>query len=175
MEMEFFKKNITLIVGISIPVLMIMLIAGSIYLPGIFIKPKVNFLYAYGDDYYGREKYSIQNGKLVKRENNQYEPPSYYQPPGESKLYFYDVTKNESWEISFEDAQNLNLDNSAKSSDGFEVISRSGGDGFFPFFGGSSSDYNARYLKGHNVSKKLNLQRKGGSYYYDFRFLGWIK
>ena len=43
--MEIIKKNITLILGISIPILMILFVAGSIYLPGLFIKPHFNFLY----------------------------------------------------------------------------------------------------------------------------------
>jgi len=174
--MEFIKKNITLIVGISIPILMIVFVAASIYLPGLFIKPNVNFLYAYGDEYYSQERFTVQNGKLVKREVPRYESQSYYQPPREeSKLFLHDVVKNESREVSFEEAQRLNLDSGTKSSDGFEVINGYQGGGFFPFFGGSGSDYNTRYLKGHNVSKKINLQQRGESYYYDFRFLGWIK
>ena len=38
------KKHIPLIIGISIPILMILFVAGSIYLPGLFIKPGYNFL-----------------------------------------------------------------------------------------------------------------------------------
>ena len=83
--------------------------------------------------------------------------------------------KNEAKEISFADAQNLDLDSNVKSPDDFEVVYGSRGDGFFPFFWGGGTDYNARYLKGHNVSKKLNLQLNGGSYYNNFRFIGWIK
>jgi len=180
--MEFIKKNITLIVGISIPILMILFVAGSIYLPGLFIQPKFNFLYVSGDDYYyyNQYQYSVQNGKLVRREvqrpkNQIYQP---LQEVQEVKLYIYDVAKNESKEISFEEAQNLNLDSNTKSPDGFEVVYGSRGDGFlpffFPFFFLSERDYNTLYLKGHNVNKKLNLQLSG-SYYNNFRFIGWIK
>lgn len=174
--MEFIKKNITLIIGISIPVLMILFVAGSIYIPGLFIKPHVNFLYVSGDDYYyDQGHFTVQKGKLVKKEIKQPENQGYYQPRGESKLFVHDVAKNESREISFEEAQNLNLDSSVKSSDGFEIVNGSHSDGFFPFFLGSGTDYNSRYLKGHNISKKLNLQLDGRSYYYGFRLLGWIK
>ncbi len=172
--MEIIKKNITLVLGISIPILMILFVAGSIYLPGIFIKPKYDFLYLSGDDYYygGQNMYSVQNDRLVK---NIWEigknDARYSQEP---KLFIHDIAKNESREISFEEAQKLNLDSNIKSPDGFEVVYGSKGDGIFPFFFYSSTDYNTRYLKGHNVSKKLNIQLSG-SYSYNFRFLGWIK
>ena len=176
--MEMIKKNITLVIGISIPILMILFVAGSIYLPGLFIKPHFNFLYVSGDDsyYYNNgQQYSIQNDKLIKNEIKQPENSNYTPPRVESKLYLYDVTKNESKEISFSEAQNLNLDSNLKSPDDFEVVYGSRDSGFFPFFWGGGTDYNARYLKGHNVSKKLNLQLNGSSYYNNFRFIGWIK
>lgn len=179
MTMELIKKNITLVIGISIPILMILFVAGSIYLPGLFTKPHFNFLYVSGDDsssYYNNGyQYSVQNNKLVKNEIKQLENQNYNPPRGESKLYFYDVKKDESREISFEEAQNLNLGSNIKSPDNFEVVYGSRGDGFFPFFWGGGTDYNTQYLKGHNVSKKLNLQLSGSSYYHNFRFLGWIK
>ena len=116
--MEMIKKNITLVLGISIPILMILFVAGSIYLPGLFIKPHFNFVYVSGDDYYyynyNQRQYSVQNGKLVKSEIKQPENQNYKPPRGESKLYLYDVAKNESKEISFEEAQNLNLDSNTK-------------------------------------------------------------
>lgn len=177
--MEMIKKNITLIIGISIPILMILFVAGSIYLPGLFVKPHFNFLYVSGNDsyyYYSNGyQYSVQNGKLVKNELKQPENQSYNPPRVESRLYIYDVVKNEAREISFTDAQNLNLDSNTKSPDNFEVVYGSHGDGLFPFFWGGGTDYNAKYLKGHNVSKKLNLQLNGGSHYNNFRFIGWIK
>jgi hypothetical protein len=173
--MEFIKKNTTMIVGISIPILMILFVAGSIYLPELFVQPKFNFLYVIGDDYYyyNQYQYSVQNGKLVGSEIQRPEN-QIYQPPREVKLYIYDVAKNESKEISFEEAKNLNLDSNTKSPDGFEVVYGSRGEGFFPFFFWSERDDNTRYLKGHNVSKKLNLQLSG-PYYTNFRFIGWIK
>jgi hypothetical protein len=170
------KKNFTLILGISIPIIMILLIAGSIYLPGLFVHPQYNFLYVSGDDaYYGRQQYSVQNGRLVKSE---FQPATnqIYQPPIiESKLYIYNVVENNAREVTFEGAQNLNLDSSNKSPDDFEVVYGSRSDSFFPLFFYSETDYSSRYLKGHNVSKKLNLQLNRSSYYNNFRFLGWIK
>jgi len=60
------KKNVSLIVGIAIPILMICLIAVSIYLPLLFAPaPQFNFLYVAGDSY---SHYGVKNGSLVKNE-----------------------------------------------------------------------------------------------------------
>lgn len=171
--MEFVKKNLSLVLGISIPILMILFVAGSIYLPRIFIKPKFNFLYESGGEYCGsRQEYFVRNGRLVKNEM-QKPKGQIYCLPEEIKLYIYDVGKDESREISFEEAQNLYLDSSIKSPDGFEVVYGKRNEGFFPFFFWTETDYNVRYLVGHNVSKKLNL-RPNGAHHTNFRFIGWI-
>jgi len=178
--MEFIKKNITLVFGISIPILMILFVAGSIYLPGLFIRPHFNFLYVSNNDsyYYNHNngyEYAVQSNRLVRSEMRQPENQNYNPPQVELKLYVYDVVENKAKEISFADAQNLNLDSNVISPDDFEIVYGSRGDSSFPFFWGGRTDYNTRYLKGHNVSKKLNLQLNGSSHYNNFRFIGWIK
>lgn len=175
--MEIIKKNITLVLGISIPILMILFVAGSIYLPSLFIKPHFNFLYASGGNYYyNQQQFSIQDGRLTRNDIKQSEKQKYYQSQKKSELYIYDITKNKAREVSFMEAQKLSLDTETKSPDGFTIVYGSRGNGgIFPFFSGSERDYAARYLKGHNVSRKLNLQPDGGHYYSNFRFLGWIK
>jgi len=174
------KKNITLIIGVAIPILMILFVAGSIYLPALFIKPQVNFLYSIGgySSYYYEtgHQYSVRGSKLTESQprpvQSQYQPP---QKPEDATLYIYDVVKKESREISFQEAQKLNLDGNLISSDGFEIVYGSRGESFFPFFFGTGTDYNVRYLRGHNVSQKLNLQLNESSYYNQFDFLGWVK
>lgn len=160
-----------MIVGISIPILMIILVAASIYLPGFFIKPQYNFLYVNGDDSYYNERhqYSVQDGKLIRNEMKDSEGKAYTY----ARLFLYDVIKDKSREVTFEEAQNLGIDPSDVSPDGFEIAYGSHGSGIFPFFFYSNTDYNTRYLTGHNISKKLNLQLIG-SYYNSFRFIGWI-
>lgn len=174
------RKNISLIIGLSIPVLMIVLVAASIYLPGLFApSPHVNFLYVIGDhDYYAGQEYVVEQGRLAKQvvniEVKNY--PERYTPPSVSRLFVHDVAMNRSKQISFEEAQGLPLDPSVQSPDGFEVVHGSRGDGLYPFFFDHSVDYNTWYLKGHNVSKKLNVEAlEDRSYYFRrIRFLGWI-
>lgn len=172
------KKNISLIIGLAIPILMILFVAGSIYLPGLFIKPEFDFLYVTGSGYtstYG-EQYTVANGTLIQNKVNPPKDQDYYPPLRPEKLFIYDADKNESLEVSFEEAKLFNLDVNAVSKDGFEIVRGGYDDGIFPLFFGGHSNYNARYLKGHGVSKKLNIPgMKAYDYYdYNFRFLGWI-
>ena len=168
------QKNISLIIGICIPLFMIVLVAASIYLPGLFAPPpQVNFLYVTGDDYYQGQQYVVEQGRLAKREVKY---PEHY-TPGVTRLFVHDVAMNRSREIPFEDAQHLSLDPSAQSPDGFEVVYGSHEYGVFPFFFDHSDDDNAPYLKGHNTSKKLNVEVPADRNYYTrrIRFLGWIQ
>lgn len=171
MNKEFFKKNASLVIGISIPILMIIFVVTSIYLPGLFVKPQYDFLYVSGDDRYSYDsyRYSVEDGALVE---NQVSEKTIYNSYRKAKLYIYDAAKNESREISFEAARQLNLDPVKKSPDGFAVVygSRSSGSLFY-----SSRDYDTHYLVSGNASKKINLQLPASSGYYEnFRFIGWI-
>lgn len=186
------RNNVSLIVGLSLPILMILFVAGSIYLPrmGKRVVPQYDFLYKI-DQGDGAYTYAVKNGKLERGENVHARPILYdvgpdgnpvYDPktPAQidtTKLYTHDTDKNESREVSFEDAEKLALDSRGMSPDGFEVAQQSGSNGIFTdIFGGGSRDYNSRYLTGHGRSEKLNLENnsQNGYYYYNFQFLGWI-
>ena len=115
--MKFIRENITFILGISIPVAMILFVSASVYLPGLFIKPKFNFLYSIDNNSYydGGHRYSISNGKIIKNEVDLSQRRNAYAPDGEPKLFIHNVAGNESIEVSFADALKLNLDSNAKS------------------------------------------------------------
>lgn len=164
------KKNIPLILGFSIPVLMILFVAVSIYVPGLFLHPKYNFLYSTGGDYYGREVYSVVNDRLI--QNPQSTTYPYEKPYPIPQLYIYNVTTNENTQVSFQDAKNFNLDSSDESQDGYKLEEGNSSDGFFPFFFYRRN--NDEYLVGHNTSKKLNIKNAGTSYYNTIHFLGWV-
>ncbi len=168
------KKNVSLIVGIAIPFLMIILVAISIYVPALFAPaPRINFLYMTGDDYGQGHEYIVENSSLVKREVKY---PEHY-TPSVARFFLHDTPANDDKELSFEEAQKLKLKTSVKSSDGWEVVYGNTDYGAFPLFFGGTTDYNAMYLKGHNASKKLNLQSPNDERYYyrARRFLGWIE
>ena len=172
-------KNIPLIVGLSIPLAMIVFVAASIYLPRLWApQPKTNFLYSLSTSYYPAKKYFVQNNKIAERDITYPQNTNYSQSLGDVRLFLHDVVKNESQELSWEQAQNLLLNDRAVSPDGFEVVPGSRGESFFFFFY-DSADYSSLYLKGHHTAKKLNLYKIGSedySYYNNhYRFIGWVR
>ncbi len=171
------KKNLPLYIALAVPVLMIVVVAAMIYLPGIGKKPKINFLYMTGTyvyDYgYGSGGYQVGGGHLV------YNPPAanYNYPntsqTGQVQFFVYDVTANQAREATLAEAQSYTLDPTNTSSDGYTVSQGNGNGGDF-LFGGGGGDYSSWFIKGHNRAIKLNL-KLSGSAYSNFRFLGWIE
>ncbi len=169
------KKNIPLIIALCIPVLMIVVLALAIYLPGLGKKPAHNFIYLTGDNYYSydQSKYSVANGYLVENPSATTTPPTYYKPvTSETRIFLYDVGANSASEITFSQASKYRLDPSQTSEDGYKV-ERGNSNGDF-LFGSGSSDYNNWFIKGHNRSTKLNLKLNSTNY-YSMQFLGWIE
>ncbi len=161
------KKNVPLIVALTIPLMMVVIIAVSIYLPSLFVKPTTNFIYSLGGDYYSQHRYAVKEGRVaqidVKYPENNYSPTNYKDP----RIYYHDIVSNTTREISLEEAQSFLLDDRNVSIDGFQIVSGShGGDIFFYDY---SSRYK-RYIKKGSFSKKLNLDNDE-TYY--FQFLGW--
>lgn len=92
-------KHLPLIVGISLPIIFIVIISIVIFTPSLFIKPQHNFVYTTEDSYYAYNQeyqniYKVENGRIV------LEPV----PPRENivqtkispTLYLYDVKTNSS-------------------------------------------------------------------------------
>ncbi len=168
------NENIPLVIGILIPILMIVFVAVSIYLPTIFVHPKGSFLYAVGGDYYSNV-YSAQNGKLIKNEAKY--PPNFSGVKTEPKLYVYNIEKDAAREISFEEAQKIDLNPSSVSPDGFEITSGSNDYSIFSIFFSRGDHYGSKYVQGRGISKRLNLTNEDNRWYYyhNFHFIGWIK
>jgi len=162
------KKNIPLVVALSIPVFMIVVIAISIYLPALFIKPQFDFIYGTGRYGYCNYRYSVQNGKIVQKEINDELQNNVCRNQRDPRLYYYDAQSSASREITFDQARQYTLDSRAKSPDGFEVVR--GSRSFDVFFFSTSSYYN-RYLKKGAFSRRV----LDSSYYNDFQFMGWIR
>jgi len=168
------KRNISLIIGLSIPVAMIIFIAIAINGPRWFntVEPaKFDFLYTTGQ-YSPFTVYRVSDGKLTIKK----EPvPEGANPVTEHPLHFFvhDVSENTSREIQLEEALALALDSSIRSPDGFAVETgrRSG---WFIF--GYRRDYSSRYLVKESFGEKLALESSNGSYnyYWNFQFLGWV-
>ncbi|MFA5991469.1 MAG: hypothetical protein WC794_04470 [Candidatus Doudnabacteria bacterium] len=169
------KKNIPLIIALCIPVLMIIVLAMAIYLPGLGKKPAHNFIYLTGDDYYsyGQSKYMVNNGYLIENPSATTTPPPYYKPVvSEPRIFLYNVATNSAMEITFDQASKYRLDPSQTSVDGY-IVERGNSNGDF-LFGSGGSDYNSWFIKGHNRSAKLDLKLNSANY-YNMQFLGWVQ
>ena len=181
--MNINNKNIPLIVAILVPVAMILFVAASVYLPSFFTDPPTyDFIYTMDGDYrpypgYG-VYYSVENGALVRREMPY--PEEFKKDPllaeqyPDPILYIHDVVKNESRQISFEEARALRLNSHRNSPDGFEVIQGNHGSDF-PFFFNDNGQ-NTVYLKKGGYSKKVNSAVPATPYYWrQITFLGWVE
>lgn len=170
-----FVKNAPLIIGISIPFLMIAFVSAAIYLPGYFAEPpSFDFIYVTGDDYYPCAwEYRVINNKLDR--TTRAIPPADKSPAVQECLpifYRHNVQENKSTQLTYEQASLLALDERNISQDGYEVVRGSGGNGF-PFFF-DNGNYDTVYLRGNHWSTKMNITSSNQPYYYNFRFLGWI-
>lgn len=189
---EFFKKNFAIVLAFVLPIALIAIIALSTYLPSFFLSTDYNFVYSsctdgrnyysYRCDNYLQKRYSVVNSKLVV---NDIDPAQDSDNDGipdinenyTARIFLHDTQKNESREITLEEAQTLSLNGLLTSPDRVTVSSyydRSGG-GFFFIFGGGSSSYGYYLTKGKSRDK-LNLINRDDRYYYrdNFQFIGWV-
>lgn len=156
------KKNISLIIGISLPILLILIIVAVVYIPRVFMKPVFNFLYVTGPSYSTYGKFYVVNGDLSeKAPKDDYERIKFEK----IQLFKYDVESKESYEITFQDAREFSLKAANNSPDDFSIERRRVGSSFFSY---SGSNYDL-YLKKGSFSKRLKV--KGGIYK---EFLAWI-
>lgn len=187
---EFFKKNFAIVLAFVLPVALIAIIALSTYLPSLFLSTNYNFIYSSctdGTNYYPyycnnylQKRYSVVNGKIVVNSIDPAQDSDKDDIPDinenyTARIFLHDTKKNESREITLEEAQALSLNGFLTSPDGVTISSNydRGVDFFFLFDGGSSYGY---YLaKGKNRSK-LNLINNDDRYYYqdNFQFVGWV-
>ncbi|MBI3305896.1 hypothetical protein HYZ82_02030 [Candidatus Nomurabacteria bacterium] len=194
---EFLKKNFAIVLAFLLPILLIVIVALTTYLPSRFISTDYNFIYTscgdgnyrYGYSCYNLPKlFSVVDGKLeenqmdmtlvnVKEDLNGNGIPDYNEKYN-ARIFLHDTEKNEGREITLEEAKLLALNGLLTSPDGVTVSSNynRGSDlFFFPFGGGSRSSYGYYLTKGKSKSK-LNLINSNDQYYYqnNFQFLGWV-
>ncbi len=192
---EFIKKNFAILLAFILPIALITIVALSTYLPSLFLSTDYDFVYTlctagrsyYSsrcDDYlldYLQKRYSVVDNKLVLNpvaitenadKNGVLDLEKYT-----DRIFLHDTKKNESREITLEEAQTLPLSGLLTSPDGVTVSGRYDrrGGGFFFVFDGGSSSYDYYLTKGKSRSK-LNLINSTDQYYYqnNLQFIGWI-
>lgn len=174
-------NHLPLIIGISIPILFIIVISAIIFVPNFSIKPAHNFLYTTlgEENYYGynqiyRNTYTIENERLALRPGILQEKQTYKAdlPP----LYLYDVKTNSSHQVTYEDKKNLALDPGPTSPDGYSIAWEYNHDGIFELFG-SDGRKNGYFIKKGSGKKQLTGLSSTNGYYYqgNFKLIGWVK
>src|SRR3989344_810175 len=152
---EFIKKNFIVLLAFTLPIVLIAVVALSMHLPSLFLSTNYNFIYSSctdGTDYYSyrcdnylQKRYSVVNNRLVV---NTIDPVQDSDRDGvldinenyTARIFLHDTKKNESKEITLEEAQTLSLSGLLTSPDGVTVSSAyTNGGGFFIFFDGGSS------------------------------------
>lgn len=192
MSMNFIKKNFALILAFGLPLVLILVVALSTYLPSLFLSTSYNFIYSActdGTNYYRNscdnyleKRYSVVGTRLVvhpvdlSQDLDNDGTPDFDEKYTE-RIFLHDTKKNESREISLAEAQAMTFNSLLTSPDGVTVSGHydgSGGDFFFIFDGGSSSY--GYYLTKGNSRDKLNLINNSNHYYYrnNFHFIGWV-
>lgn len=176
---EFVKKNFVILLAFALPIIFIAIIALSTYLPSLFLSTDYNFIYSSCDntryylsecDSYLQRRYLVEDNKLFVNTNNEYVKCKNCT----DRIFLHNTEKNESREITVEEAQTFTLNSLLTSPDGITVSSYyNRGAGFFLFDAGSSYGY---YLTKGKSRSKLNFINQDNQYYYEdnFQFIGWV-
>ena len=189
------KKNISLIVGILLPIIFIIVIAVILYLPQLAVNPTHDFIYTledrYGSDVGYNHTYDIEGDEIVlkKLSREGFESSRASVPiniintsTDESEivapdLYYYDVENHRSNQISLEEAKSYAVVPGPTSPDGYVIEYNSGNYGIFELFGSSrdSRGYYIRQSDGAGSEKLTSIAGDRGYYYRNLKLIGWIK
>lgn len=180
-------SNISLIVGLAIPVVMVALIAAAVLLPGRSFNPTTDFIYATGSypTYITRSgttvtqhSLTVKNGTLTDTTQSyqQVEHPSYpFEKESIPRLFLHSTTENTNKELTIDEVQNMKLSAEQKSPDGLTVEFGRRSYGVFPFFFDSgSSNYEQAYLSNQTASKEIQLTSDASSNFFSFQLVGWV-
>lgn len=186
--MKYLKKtNLPVVLAFFAPLLMIVIVAASVYIPRLYTKPMYDFVYVSGvSAYRANELYEVIDGKITKKANPPFMGPLEgmsstdklpvepqilrYDEPSDTDFYRYEVATHSSKKLTYDEVSKLSINDDNTSPDGFRV--ERGGTGGSMLFGGSY-DYDTWYLKKGTVLYKLPRIRAGAS--HDIYVFGWIK
>lgn len=187
---KFIKENIVLLIGISLPILLMIIFILASTLPKLWVAaPKYDFLYiSYS---YNNTPSIIINVDINDRKlqiTARHDPAN--KPSQTPRLFIYEMQKQTSREITIPmpnitpnttqlipiiipELQNATIDTSWKSPDGFSLFSQYqyGGGDFNGLFFSSYDKNNAFTLKKDGYVMKISFPQVN---IYNVRFLGWI-
>lgn len=145
-----------LIAGLA-PLLLILVVAGLIYLPGVFIHPTLDFVYYGYDESSEYSEYSSEAPHERLENLASFTEEDFVAIENEGTLYLHDVENNTSTELDFESFKELSLDQSEISSEGFS----------FRYLW----DKKIWLMEGRGVRKEMNIIPQSNSL---FVLVGWL-
>ncbi len=193
MNKETLRQNLPAIIAISLPILLVLVIALLTMLPNLGPKPQYDFLFVkeparshYRESacvvfsYY----YDTEAGKLVKKQyittvfdKKEVAEPcfGYSQVIQEElpQLYVYKTAQELVLPITFDEATQFETKGEAISPDGYTVSKRMINRGILELFGGNNDGV---FISKKNQHIKIEIGDSQDSYYYDnnFNFITWI-
>lgn len=157
--MSFIKQNIIVLLAFALPILLILGIAASTYLPGVSLSTQYDFVYATCDNQNKPYPVEVECKKELET----------------TRLFIHYSSTNENREVKLENIQNLEISPLLTSPDGVTLDWGYGNNDveFFPFFG-RSSQFSYYFIKGE---RRHEVNLVGINDYYssnNFKFIGWI-
>jgi hypothetical protein len=155
------------LIFISVPLLVIIVVAAILQGPSLFAKPKYDFIYSLCQSYDCGSAYTIGSaGAVILQQND-----TLYGGSATPTLYYYSEANNSTRRISTDQANSYRLDTSNVSPDGYTLWQNNDSSG--GLFWDNSGD-GSWYLKHGAKKKQLNLVTNS-AYGSDVQFLGWVQ
>lgn len=171
------KQNIPLVVGITLPLVLVVLVAIAVYLPRTFADPQYDFVYVVNDrTLYDREceTYVVDDaGQLtIEAEGADDIAPRRRATcvRGVATWYLYDVSAKEERKVTFDALEDMSLSDEPISPDGYWFVRDYSHSGIFELFG--SNNRNEWFLENNSVRIPLDVSAQ--QYPYDVSFIGWV-
>lgn len=173
------KKNLPIIIGIILPILVVLIIFISVSLSKVDINPEHDFIFSVRDQDYEifyKNEYKIQENKIILSPNilNNSASKSSRIEKEAPTLYLYSPRNEFLKEITFEEAQKLVLDNGPMSPDGYYVnFNYRENWGLANEIFGNNNSYDNVFILKENRAKGYYLPLND-RYYYNREFVGWV-
>jgi hypothetical protein len=176
--------NISLIVGLTIPILMVIGIALAIMIPAQSIHPQTDFIYVLGQYPSGlsidqgkqiQYTYIIKDNKIAEKTltvSQKQDAVPYPYSDQAPIFYIHHTNDNTNKELSFEELSKLKLSDETTSPDGFTMSYGTSSGGMFPFFFEGQNDPATAYLAKGTGSKKVTIVSKENR--SQFSFVAWV-
>ena len=193
MNKETLRQNLPAIIAISLPILLVLVIALLTMLPNLGPKPQYDFLFVKEptrSHYEGSScvvyshYYDTEEGKLVKKpyavsvfDKKEVAEPCYgysqIKQEEVPQLYVYKTINEIVFPVTFEQASQVETQGETISPDGYTVSKRMLNRGILELFGGSNDGV---FISKKNQHIKIEIDEIDVSSYYndDFNFITWI-